>query len=98
MAEGRLGNGQFAKGHSGGPGRPRKEREERYYEITMSAVTFEDWKRIVQKAAAQAKRGDAQARKWLSDFLVGPVAQRVELTGADGGPVIVVNWDDEGDA
>lgn len=72
-------DGKFMKGHSGGPGRPPKEREQRYYQITMNAVTFEDWEAIVKKAAKQAKAGDAVARKWLSDFLVGVPEQNVNL-------------------
>ena len=92
MAE-REENGQFAKGHPGGPGRPTKEREERFYEITLTAVTFDDWKAIVTKAKEQAKRGDAVARKWLADYLMGPPVQRNELTGKDGG-AIIIDWDD----
>lgn len=79
-------NGRFAKGESGNPkGRPPKAREERYLEIARSTVTFKQWKAIVQKAADQAERGNPTARKWLSDYLIGPPVQRTELTGADGG-------------
>jgi len=86
MAE-RDNNGKFIKGVSGNPnGRPKKEREERCYEITLSAVTFDDWKAIVTKAKEQAKRGDAVARKWLADYLIGPPAQKTEITGKDGEP------------
>lgn len=72
-------DGKFVKGHSGGPGRPPKQREEKYYDITMTACTFDDWKAIVKKAVDQAKRGDAVARKWLSDYLVGTPEQNVNL-------------------
>lgn len=75
--------GRFAQGNGGGPGRPRKDRKQRYYEITMSGCTFEDWLAIVQRAVADAKRGDTAARKWLSDYLVGvpeqPLAGGVEI-------------------
>jgi hypothetical protein len=80
-------NGRFTKGYKGGPGRPKKEREDKFHEITLTTVTFEDWKAVVRKAVDQAKRGDQQARKWLSDYLIGPPVQRQEVTGADGGPV-----------
>ena len=83
----RNAKGQFVKGHNGGPGRPKKTREERYLEIVKSAVTFEDWKAIVKRAAYDAKRGDAQARKWLSDNIIGPPTQRQEITGAGGGAI-----------
>jgi len=82
-------SGKFAKGNPGGPGRPKKEREQRFYEITLSTVTFDDWKDIVNKAIAQAKKGDPVARKWLSDYLMGPPVQRQEVTGAEGGVIRV---------
>jgi len=79
--------GRFIKGSVGNPkGRPPKAREERYYEITLSTVTFADWEEIIRKAADQAKRGDYQARKFLADYLLGPPLQRAEILGADGNP------------
>jgi len=77
MERKRDANGRFMKGDSGGPGRPPKAREERYYEITMTACTYQDWEDIVKKAISQAKRGDSVARKWLSDFLVGVPEQNL---------------------
>lgn len=76
--------GRFVKGHSGNPkGRSTHMREERYYEIAMNTVTFEDWKDIIRAAIKQAKRGDTQARKWLSDYLA-PIAQRHDVNVSDG--------------
>jgi hypothetical protein len=84
-------NGRFAKGSSGNPnGRAPKGREERYYEILMSAVTFDVWEQIVKKAAEQAKKGDAMARKWLADYIVGSPIQRQEITGKDGSPIQII--------
>ena len=82
-------NGRFAKGYSGGPGRPPKEREERYLEIARSTVTFKQWAAIIKKAADQAERGNAVARKWLGDYLMGPPVQRQEVTGAEGAELVV---------
>ena len=84
------GKGGFKKGISGNPaGRPRKEREDRFYEIAMTSVTFEDWKDIVLAAVKLAKRGDAASRKWLSDYLMGTPVSKLELTGKDGGNIPV---------
>lgn len=82
-------NGRFVKGSSGNPkGRAPRKREERYYAILMQTVTFDDWKEIVEKACEQAKSGDQIARKWLSDYLVGPPVERKEITGADGNAIV----------
>jgi hypothetical protein len=79
----------FKPGQSGNPnGRPKKAREERFLEITLSAVSFADWKEIIQKAVVQAKRGDSTARKWLSDYLIGHPIQKHELEGNLDKPVV----------
>jgi len=81
-------SGRFLKGSTGNPtGRAPREREERYYKIMVQTVTFADWERIITKAVDQAKRGDSVARKWLSDYLIGPPVERKEITGADGEPI-----------
>lgn len=73
--------GRFQKGATGNPnGRPPKEREVRFYEITLSSVTYEDWRAIVERAVADAKRGDTAARKWLSDYLIGTPEQKLDVT------------------
>ncbi len=82
-------NGRFVKGNGGGPGRPKKEREVEYYRILQFRCTPDRWQKIIDKALEQAERGDAAARKWLADYLIGPPVERKEVTGADGGDVIV---------
>ena len=73
--------GRFIKGSTGNPtGRSPREREERYYQIMMTTVSFENWKRIIEKAVQQAEKGDAQARKWLGDYLVGAAVQKLDIT------------------
>lgn len=77
--------GRFVKGHESiTPGRPKKSREERYLEILISTVTEQDWQAIIMRAVADAKRGDATARKWLADYIIGPPVERKEISGADG--------------
>ena len=91
--------GHFVKGNSGNPtGRAPRQREERYYSIMMQTVTFADWERIIGKAVEQAKKGDSVARKWLSDYLIGPPVERKEITGADGnGLKIIVEYASDAD-
>lgn len=85
MAAMRDEKGRFIKGVVTNPrGRPPKEREARYLDIMLTTVTPDDWAKIIIRAAEQAKRGDAPARKWLSDYLLGPPVQRQEISGPDG--------------
>jgi hypothetical protein len=67
----RLNNGQFAKGNKGGPGRPHRQTEREYLAVLRDTVSLEDWKEIIEKTVAQAKEGDARARQWLTNYLVG---------------------------
>ena len=100
MAE-RNENGQFVKGHPGGPGRPKKTKEEKFYKATISTVTLKDWREIVKKAADMAKRGDAPSRKWLSDYILGPPQQKMDVTSAGEKLRIFIDWDNlngEGDS
>jgi hypothetical protein len=81
--------GRFVKGSQGNPhGRPPKEREVRFYEITLATVTFEDWREIVTRAVQDAKRGDTAARKWLADYLIGTPEQKLDVT-SNGNTVFV---------
>jgi len=70
---------KFEKGNPGGPGRPRKAVEEKYLKKISSSVTLTEWREIVKKAVQQAQKGDARARQWLADYLVGKPVQGVEL-------------------
>jgi hypothetical protein len=93
---GRDKRGRFAKGNGGGPGRPKKKREERYLQILLNTCTFDDWKAIVKKAAEQARSGDKDARKWLSDYLIGPPVQKHAVAGVDW-ENLVLDWGDGDD-
>jgi hypothetical protein len=76
-------NGRFVKGVSGNPrGRLPKPKEEQYYRVLVTRCTNRDWKAIIDKAIEQAKRGDAVARKWLADYIVGPPKQDIDVTSA----------------
>lgn len=81
-------NGRFIKGNGGGPGRPRKEREVEYYRVLVTQCSMDDWRAIIAKAIEQAKRGDAVARKWLSDYIAGEPEHNVNLDA-------VIKWEDD---
>lgn len=49
-------------------------------------VTDADWRAIAERAVEDAKAGDARAREWLSDRLMGKPPQSVEHSGPGGGP------------
>ena len=85
--------GHFLKGNKGGPGRPKKKREKRYYEIALSAVPLNQWRRIFRKAAQQAEAGDGVARRFLADYLLGRPTQEVRLD-ARTDMAIMLQWDD----
>ena len=84
-------NGRFVKGNTAGKGgnggRPKRSVEEKYIKALSRRVTMKDWNKIIDVAFQFAKAGDARARQWLSDYLMGKPIQRTEITGADGGPV-----------
>lgn len=62
--------GRFTRGHPGGPGRPSRAVEVDYLHAMRACVSQEDWQRIVARAVADALKGDARAREWLSLFLL----------------------------
>ena len=87
--------GRFASGNGGGPGRPKRVTETEYLDATIETVSLADWKKIARKAKDDAVNGDATARKWLSDYLLGKPVDKVQLTGADNEPLkIVFTWED----
>ena len=91
--------GQFVKGVSGNPkGRKPKDRELRYYAIALESVPYTQWEKIVRKAAYQAEKGDAVARKSLADYLMGAPVQKVENRNVEmtGSEFIQQYTDDEG--
>ena len=81
-------------GQSGNPaGRPKKAHEVAYLETFRRVITPDKWEAIISRAYRDAEKGDAAARKWLSDYLIGPPIERKEITGADGA-AIVINWNE----
>lgn len=91
---GRDESGKFKKGeYRGGPGRPKAEREAAYMRILSQAVKPEDWIEIVDRAVLDAKRGDATARKWLADYLIGPPVQKNENENSGAMIIRIIDGD-----
>ena len=78
MSVARDSKGRFVKGASGNPqGRLPKQVEQTYLQVSENVCSLDVWREIVMKAVEQAKRGDARARQWLSDYLIGKPLQMV---------------------
>ena len=81
--------GNFAPGCKP-TGRWPREHNQKYAQAFEEAVTKEDWIVIIKMAVRDAKCGDAPARRWLGDYLVGKPTQRHEINTTDGAPLIVL--------
>ncbi len=77
-------DGTFGKGTIANPnGRPKREVEREYLDVTISSVSPADWAEIVKMVKALAKAGDMTAVKWLSENLMGKPAQQVDMNVND---------------
>jgi hypothetical protein len=63
--------GRFAPGNPGAPGRTRRAIERDYLAALSEACPVARWRTIVERAVADAERGDPKAREWLSGHLIG---------------------------
>ena len=45
-----------------------------YMGVLLDAVTLDDWRAVVSNAKTLAQAGDAQARAWLAQYLMGKPA------------------------
>lgn len=81
--------GKLLPGSTANPGKPKgrppKVVEETYLQAFTEVVTLPEMRQIIRTALRQAKKGDKDARKWLTDYIVGPPVQRVL------DPALVVN-------
>ena len=97
--------GRFVPGSSGNPkGRQSKDRETKYLSVAQRVCGFREWREIVLVAVDQAKEGDAQARRWLSEYLIGkpvPIKDtvgdedvRIHVTYDKQDPPLNIEWID----
>jgi hypothetical protein len=71
-------------GNRGGPGRPRRTVEAQYLLALREAVPLETWNKVCETAVAQAVAGDAKAREWLANYLIGKPLQAVAVEEPQG--------------
>ena len=71
--------GRFIEGNPGSPGRPPREREEEFLDAAKAAVSIEAMAGIFAKATQQALDGDASARRFVCDYLLGKPREHVTL-------------------
>ncbi len=79
----RQGNGRFADGNPGGPGRPRRAVERQYLAALSDAISLEDWQEIVKATVTRAKEGDSKARDWLTRYVIGENPRTLTDLAAD---------------
>ena len=70
-------NGRFAKGNSGGPGRPKRATEIQYLLALGEIVTLDAWTKICIRAVEDATKGDSTARAWIAKYVLGDVQIRL---------------------
>ena len=57
------------------PDHPRTEAD--YLATLLESVSQEDWSQVVKHTVVEARYGDANARNWLSQYLMGRPDARV---------------------
>lgn len=95
--DGRDPHGRFKRGWKGGPGRPPRATERTYLATLAAVVTPGKWRAIVKQAAAQARRGDHQARAWLAKYLLGDAPPKLSRLTADDAPPDEDEAEDKGE-
>ena len=82
----------FQKGWKGGPGRKpggdgsRTIRRE-YLSALVKKVPLDEWEKVCEKALEDAKAGDAHARLFLAQYLMGRPTVGLEVSGPHGDPL-----------
>jgi hypothetical protein len=78
----RDGKGRFTLGNPGGPSRPRRAVELNYLATLADAVPKRRWRKIITRAVRDAEAGDAKARRWLAEYLLGRRAEPLTTLAA----------------
>lgn len=87
------GSGKFAKGNTSGSltqgKQPSHTKKIEFAEIFKAAVSNQDIKDIAAAMVQEAKAGNVKAASMILDRCCGKPAQAMEITGAEGGPIVV---------
>ena len=89
---GRDGKGRFAKGNTGG-GRPAVAKE--FRERCREFMESEGWTSLISMAQDKKDRDRYRALDLLAAYAYGKPKQGLEVSGADGGPVMLGILTDE---
>jgi hypothetical protein len=84
---GRGPDGRFAAGNKGGPGNPALQRVHQLRTVLAECVSDRDFRTVVKKLLAQAKKGNIDAIKELLNRLLGKPPASLELSGPEGEPL-----------
>lgn len=68
----------FKKGQGAPLGNKNAAKPPQYKKVIKDIVTVDEWAEVVHKALEQARDGDKDARKWLSDILI---SKNVRMAG-----------------
>lgn len=80
-----LASHRFKPGQSGNPsGRPKKVTN-----AVDKALTLKRARRVADALIAKAEEGSVQAFEAIRDTIEGPLPRPVQLSGADGGPILI---------
>lgn len=77
--------GLFTKGNKGGPGRPRRAVEKRYFEATIESCSLKDWSRIIRRAVDDTEDQNPLTRDRARSFLLKA------LFGTQPGALVQIN-------
>lgn len=84
-------NGRFTQGHSFSKGNPHAKRVQQLRGALLSVVTEEDMVSVAKLLVEMAKGGNLIAIRELLDRSIGKPVSSLELTGADGEPLGIMN-------
>jgi hypothetical protein len=88
VEEGRKPNGQFGLGNPGGGG-PKGNRAAHWNKLLHDSTTDEEFIAAWQVVKDAVKNGDIKAAVLFFERMLGKAVQSVELSGSDGGALVV---------